>query len=278
MVLLKNDQARCRCRNVKTLAVIGPNAASLIALEGNYNGTPSHPVLPLDGIEHEFANAKVLYAQGSPYVEGLSLPVPRTASAGEGRVLRQCNIYWRAGADARGTRQSTSTGMLRRRLRECRRRPSACAGRARWRRLLRATTRSAWTLAIAIHARTARPMRSPSTAKWLRSTIRASRRNRATTPAQTSRCTSPTRSRMRFAARVHASVADLWRGHFAAMEAAGRAAARRGCGCGEAGGCGDRIRGTYVAAWRAKRCRSMCRDLPAAIAQTLICPRRRRNC
>lgn len=79
MVLLKNDGAALPLHGVRTLAVIGPNAASLIALEGNYNGTPSHPVLPVDGIEHEFADAKVVYAQGSPYVEGLSLPVPRTA-------------------------------------------------------------------------------------------------------------------------------------------------------------------------------------------------------
>jgi beta-glucosidase len=79
MVLLKNDRATLPLHGVKTLAVIGPNAASLIALEGNYNGTPSHPVLPVDGIEHEFPNAKVIYAQGSPYVGGLSLPVPRTA-------------------------------------------------------------------------------------------------------------------------------------------------------------------------------------------------------
>src|SRR6202020_2293405 len=57
MVLLKNDHAALPLLGVKTLAVVGPNAASLIALEGNYNGTPSHPVLPLDGIMHHFPNA-----------------------------------------------------------------------------------------------------------------------------------------------------------------------------------------------------------------------------
>jgi beta-glucosidase len=36
-------------------------------------------VLPVDGIAQEFSGAKVIYAQGSPYVEGISLPVPRTA-------------------------------------------------------------------------------------------------------------------------------------------------------------------------------------------------------
>ena len=79
MVLLKNDQHLLPLHGVKTLAVVGPNAESLLALEGNYNGVPSHPVLPLDGIEREFANAHVLYAQGAPHAEGVSLPVPRTA-------------------------------------------------------------------------------------------------------------------------------------------------------------------------------------------------------
>ena len=61
------------------MAVIGPNAESLAALEGNYNGQPSHPVYPLDGIRKQFAGkAKVLYSQGSPYLVELPLPVPRT--------------------------------------------------------------------------------------------------------------------------------------------------------------------------------------------------------
>jgi len=92
MVLLKNDQHTLPLRNVKTLAVIGPNAESLIALEGNYNGVPSHPVLPLDGIEREFASTRVLYAQGAPYVEGVSLPVPRTALQVKGEYFANANF------------------------------------------------------------------------------------------------------------------------------------------------------------------------------------------
>ncbi len=81
MVLLKNDNAALPLKaDIKTIAVIGPNAAALAALEGNYNAVPSHPGLPLDGLAHEFTGrAKILYAQGSPYVDGVSLPVPRTA-------------------------------------------------------------------------------------------------------------------------------------------------------------------------------------------------------
>ena len=78
IVLLKNQDGMLPFKaNLKTLAVIGPSAESLAALEGNYNGTPSHPVYPLEGIRKLFAGkAKIVYAQGSPYVEQLSVPVP----------------------------------------------------------------------------------------------------------------------------------------------------------------------------------------------------------
>jgi beta-glucosidase len=79
MVLLKNEGGTLPLgRGVKTIAVVGPNAASLVALEGNYNAIPSHPVLPVDGIAAAFPLAKVVYAQGSPYTEGMELPAPRT--------------------------------------------------------------------------------------------------------------------------------------------------------------------------------------------------------
>jgi len=81
MVLLKNQDGILPLKpSVKTLAVIGPDAESLPAIEGNYNGVPSHPVLPIDGMLKQYAGkAKVLYAQGSPYVSELPVPVPRTA-------------------------------------------------------------------------------------------------------------------------------------------------------------------------------------------------------
>jgi beta-glucosidase len=77
MVLLKNDGVLPLKKSMKTVAVIGPNAASLAALEGNYNAVPSHPVTPLDGLRAALAGkAKVVYAQGSAYVEPLPVPVP----------------------------------------------------------------------------------------------------------------------------------------------------------------------------------------------------------
>ena len=80
IVLLKNADGILPLQaKGKTIAVIGPNATMLESLEGNYNGQPTHPVLPLDGIESHFgADAKVLYAQGSSYVAGFPVVVPRT--------------------------------------------------------------------------------------------------------------------------------------------------------------------------------------------------------
>ncbi len=81
MVLLKNEEGALPLgERVKTIAVLGANAASLASLEGNYNAVPSQPVLPVDGMEREFAgHARILYAEGSPYADGIALPVPRTA-------------------------------------------------------------------------------------------------------------------------------------------------------------------------------------------------------
>jgi beta-glucosidase len=77
IVLLKNQEGMLPLQaNIKKLAVIGPNAESLAALEGNYYGTPPHPVFPLQGIRKMFAGKKILSAQGSPYVEQLPVPVP----------------------------------------------------------------------------------------------------------------------------------------------------------------------------------------------------------
>jgi len=78
IVLLKNDGVLPLKKSVRTIAIIGPNAAALSAIEGNYNAVPSHPVLPLSGMEKKFGASHILYAQGSPYVAELALPVPRT--------------------------------------------------------------------------------------------------------------------------------------------------------------------------------------------------------
>ena len=80
MVLLKNDAhiLPLKAEGGQTLAVIGPLAASRIALEGNYNAIPLHPILPIDGIVSEFGAGHVIYAEGSPYTMDGAMPVPRT--------------------------------------------------------------------------------------------------------------------------------------------------------------------------------------------------------
>lgn len=81
MVLLKNNGVLPLKSSVKTVAVIGPNSASIDALEGNYNGTPIDPVTPLAAMWKYAAahHLHVLDAQGAPYVDELSLPVPPSA-------------------------------------------------------------------------------------------------------------------------------------------------------------------------------------------------------
>jgi beta-glucosidase len=71
MVLLKNDAKTLPLKkNLKTVAVIGPNADSVGMLLGNYNGDPSHPVTILQGIKQALEpNTTVLYVNGCPLVD-----------------------------------------------------------------------------------------------------------------------------------------------------------------------------------------------------------------
>lgn len=73
IVLLKNEGNALPLRkNLRTVAVIGPNANDVEVLLGNYNGTPSHPVTPLQGIREKVSpNTRVLYAQGCDWAANL---------------------------------------------------------------------------------------------------------------------------------------------------------------------------------------------------------------
>ena len=67
MVLLENDGTLpLDPRKIRTVAVIGPNADSIPALEGNYNGTSSRYVTFLEGIRRYCAahGIRVLYSLG----------------------------------------------------------------------------------------------------------------------------------------------------------------------------------------------------------------------
>ena len=88
MVLLENDGVLpLNAKNIRTVAVIGPNADSIPALEGNYNGTSSRYVTFLEGIRSYCAahGIRVLYSLGchlyKDRTSGLAQPDDRLAEA-----------------------------------------------------------------------------------------------------------------------------------------------------------------------------------------------------
>ena len=87
-VLLKNDGVLpANLDRIRSVAVIGPNANSIPALEGNYNGTSSRYVTFLEGIRAACAEkgVRVFYSEGSHLykdrVQGLARSGDRLAEA-----------------------------------------------------------------------------------------------------------------------------------------------------------------------------------------------------
>src|SRR5947208_16354693 len=72
IVLLKNARGLLPLRkDLRTLAVIGPNADQWRMLLGNYNGLPADPVTPLRGIREAVGKGtRVLYARGADLADG----------------------------------------------------------------------------------------------------------------------------------------------------------------------------------------------------------------
>jgi beta-glucosidase len=66
IVLLKNENHTLPLKkDMKTIAVIGPNANMANVLYGNYNGISSNPITPLEGIKNKLGkNTEILYAMG----------------------------------------------------------------------------------------------------------------------------------------------------------------------------------------------------------------------
>ena len=88
VVLLKNDGVLpLRSETIRTIGVIGPNADSRRALEGNYEGTASNHVTVLQGIRRysEESGFRVLYAEGchlyKPQANPLGMVDDRLAEA-----------------------------------------------------------------------------------------------------------------------------------------------------------------------------------------------------
>ena len=66
MVLLHNNGVLPLSKNIKTLAVIGPNADNAALLNGNYGGTPTaeHTHSLLDGIKAALPGVNIIYTKG----------------------------------------------------------------------------------------------------------------------------------------------------------------------------------------------------------------------
>lgn len=74
MVLLKNENNLLPLKkDIRTVAVIGPNSDQWLMLLGNYNGVPSDAVTPLRGIREKLPGSKVLFAQGCELADGMPM-------------------------------------------------------------------------------------------------------------------------------------------------------------------------------------------------------------
>jgi len=81
LVLLKNDNNTLPLsKDVKKVAVIGPNAFNETVLLGNYHGIPSNPTSVYTGIKKALPNVEIIYSKGCNYVndDALKSGLPTT--------------------------------------------------------------------------------------------------------------------------------------------------------------------------------------------------------
>lgn len=70
MVLLKNkNNTLPLTKEIKRIAVVGPNADDSIMLWSNYNGFPSHTTTILQGLRNKFAKTDIIYEKGCDLVK-----------------------------------------------------------------------------------------------------------------------------------------------------------------------------------------------------------------
>jgi beta-glucosidase len=88
IVLLKNENNTLPLKkDIKTIAVIGPNANAPEVLLGNYNGQPSKSVTPLEGIRGKVSPAtKVVYALGATLTGEAVAPVSASTLMTDGQT------------------------------------------------------------------------------------------------------------------------------------------------------------------------------------------------
>ena len=83
IVLLKNDNVLPLKKDLKRIAVIGPNADDKEVLLGNYNGEPSVSVTPLEGIRRKLPDAEVTFSEGM-YATGQTFETVAKGAFGSG--------------------------------------------------------------------------------------------------------------------------------------------------------------------------------------------------
>jgi beta-glucosidase len=73
IVLLKNEGGLLPLKgDVHTIAILGPNADDIDVLLGNYNGTPTNPITPLEGIrERAPKGTSLMYVKGCDIAENV---------------------------------------------------------------------------------------------------------------------------------------------------------------------------------------------------------------
>jgi beta-glucosidase len=79
IVLLKNESGTLPLKSPGKIAVIGPDADLLQAIEGNYNAISLNPVTPLIGMKKRFGDSSILYAQGSLLAASMPIVMEYTA-------------------------------------------------------------------------------------------------------------------------------------------------------------------------------------------------------
>jgi beta-glucosidase len=106
MVLLKNDGALPLRKDLGTIAVIGPNADDVDVLLGNYNGTPSRAVTPLEGIRRAVsAKTKVIAVRGTSLTSVDGVPIPSSSLTPAGGAVGEHGLRaeYYANRDLSGT-------------------------------------------------------------------------------------------------------------------------------------------------------------------------------
>jgi beta-glucosidase len=93
LVLLRNGGSLLPLAHAPArIAVIGPNADSLDALVGNYNGTPSYPVTVLAGIRARFPRSQVTYVEGTGLTGPVTPASPRSSAQAAVAAARQADL------------------------------------------------------------------------------------------------------------------------------------------------------------------------------------------